>query len=113
MARTISDQLEDERMRALIRDLRGLGLQLSEQGPPASEGVLAGKTLVLTGTLPDWTREQATERIMAAGGRVTGSVSKNTDYLVAGESAGSKLAKAERLRVPVLDEDGLRELLDQ
>ena len=75
-------------MRALIADLRGLGLQLREEGPPPSEGPLAGKTLVLTGTLPDWSREQATERIMAAGGRVTGSVSKKTDYLVAGESAG-------------------------
>jgi DNA ligase (NAD+) len=111
MARTIRDQLDDERMRALIADLRRLGLQLREQGPPPSEGPLVGKTLVLTGTLPHWTREQANERIMAAGGRVTGSVSRNTDYLVAGESAGSKLAKAERLAVPVLDEDGLRAVL--
>ena len=59
---------------------------------------------MLTGTLPQWSREQATERIMAAGGRVTGSVSKKTDYLVAGESAGSKLEKAQRLGVAVLDE---------
>ena len=66
---------------------------------------------MLTGTLPQWSREQATERIMAAGGRVTGSVSKNTDYVVAGESAGSKLEKAERLGVAVIDEDGLRGLL--
>jgi DNA ligase (NAD+) len=113
MARTISDQLADERMLALIADLRELGLALREEGPPPSEGPLADKTLVLTGTLPHWTREHATERIMAAGGRVTGSVSKNTDYLVAGESAGSKLAKAERLAVPVLDEVGLRELLEK
>jgi len=63
--------------------------------------------------LPQWSREQATERIMAAGGRVTGSVSKKTDYLVAGESAGSKLQKAERLGVVVLDEAALRELLGQ
>jgi DNA ligase (NAD+) len=63
--------------------------------------------------MPNWSREQATERIMAAGGRVTGSVSKKTDYLVAGESAGSKLAKAERLEVPVLDEAALRALLDE
>ncbi len=112
MARTIREQLDDERMRALISDLRSLGLQLHEQGPPPSEGPLVGKTLVLTGTLPHWTRERATERIMAAGGRVTGSVSRNTDYLVAGESAGSKLAKAQRLAVPVLDEDGLRAVLE-
>ena len=67
---------------------------------------------MLTGALPDWSREQATERIMAAGGRVTSSVSKKTDYLVAGESAGSKLAEGGALGVPVLDEAGLRELLD-
>ncbi len=66
---------------------------------------------MLTGTLPNWSREQATEAIMAAGGRVTGSVSKNTDYVVAGEAAGSKLEKAQRLGVPVLDEEGLRGLL--
>ena len=73
-----------------------------------------GRTLVLTGTLPDLTREQATERILAAGGRVTGSVSGKTDYLVAGDGAGgSKLEKAERLGVAVLDEAGLLALLDQ
>jgi DNA ligase (NAD+) len=113
MAALISTQLADERMRALIADLRELGLCFAEEGPPPSEGPLAGKTLVLTGSMPNWSREQATERIMAAGGRVTGSVSKKTDYLVAGESAGSKLEKAERMKVPVLDEAGLRELLGQ
>jgi DNA ligase (NAD+) len=113
MAALISEQLADERMRALIEDLKELGLQFAEQGPAPSEGPLNGKTLVLTGTLPEWSREQATERIMAAGGRVTGSVSKKTDYVVAGESAGSKLQKAERLEVAVLDEAGLRKLLGQ
>ncbi len=98
-------------MRALIADLRELGLRFHEEGPPPSEGPLAGKTLVLTGTLPELSREQATERILAAGGRVTGSVSKKTDYVVAGESPGSKLEKAERLGVAVLDEAGLRALL--
>ena len=99
-------------MRALIEDLREAGLRFAAEGPAPSEGPLAGKTLVLTGTLPQWSREQATERIMAAGGRVTGSVSKNTDFLIAGESAGSKLQKAERLEVAVLDEAGLRRLLE-
>jgi DNA ligase (NAD+) len=111
MAASIRAQLDDERMRALIADLRQIGLRFEEEGPPPSEGPLAGKTLVLTGSLPDWSRETATERIVAAGGRVTGSVSKKTDYVVAGESPGSKLEKAERLQVPVLDEAGLRELL--
>ena len=87
-------------------------MRLEAEGAPPGEGVLSGRTLVLTGTLPDLTREQATERILAAGGRVTSSVSKKTDYLVAGEAAGSKLEKAERLGVPVLDEAGLLALLD-
>jgi DNA ligase (NAD+) len=113
MARLIRDQLDDPRMRELIADLRQIGLCFQEEGPPPSEGPLAGKTLVLTGSLPNWSRETATERIMAAGGRVTGSVSKNTDYLAAGESPGSKLEKAERLGVPVIDEAGLRELLGE
>ncbi len=111
MALTIHDQLHDEQMLELIDDLRGQGLHFEEEGPPPGEGPLAGKTFVLTGTLPSLTREQATEAIVAAGGKVTGSVSKKTAYLVAGESPGSKLANAERLGVPVLDEDGLRELL--
>jgi DNA ligase (NAD+) len=107
----IHAQLQDEQMRTLIADLRGLGLRLEEEGPPPGEGPLNGKALVLTGTLPTLTREQATERILAAGGRVTTSVSRRTDYVVAGEAAGSKLEKAERLRVPVLDEGGLEALL--
>jgi DNA ligase (NAD+) len=111
MAAKIYEQLQDEQMRALIADLQQLGLTLQEEGPPPGEGPLAGKTFVLTGTLPELTREQASEMIVAAGGRVTGSVSRKTDYVVAGESAGSKLAQAEKLGVPVLDEAGLRELL--
>ena len=112
MADKIHEQLADPQMRALIDDLRAQGLTLELEGPPPGEGPLAGKTFVLTGTLPDLTREHASERIVAAGGRVTSSVSKKTDYVVAGENAGSKLAKAESLGVPVLDEPGLLELLD-
>lgn len=73
---------------------------------------LAGKTLVLTGTLPEWTRDEATRRIMAAGGKVSGSVSRKTSWVVAGEEAGSKLEKAQALGVPVIDEAGLRALLE-
>jgi DNA ligase (NAD+) len=111
MAQSIRSQLQEERMRTLISELREAGLGFHEEGPPPSEGPLAGKTLVLTGSLPDWSREEATARITAAGGRVTGSVSKKTDYVVAGEAPGSKIEKAERLGVAVLDEAGLRGLL--
>jgi DNA ligase (NAD+) len=112
MAQSINAQLHDERMLALIGELRELGLRFHEEGPAPSQGPLAGKTLVLTGTLPELSREAATERILAAGGRVTGSVSKKTDYLVAGDSAGSKLEKAQRLGVSVLDESALLALLE-
>ena len=111
MAQTIHEQLADPLMRALIEDLRDEGLRFEQEGIPPADGPLAGKSLVLTGTLPTLTREEATELIVAAGGKVAGSVSRKTDYLVAGESPGSKLANAERLGVPVLDEEGLRELL--
>jgi DNA ligase (NAD+) len=112
MAASIREQLDDERMRALIADLRELGLCFQEEGALPSEGPLAEKVLVITGTLPTLSREQATELIQAAGGRVTSSVSKKTDYLLAGEAAGSKLQKAERLGVPVVDEAGLHGLLE-
>jgi DNA ligase (NAD+) len=112
MAQRIADQLRDPQMLGLIEDLRAVGLRLEEEGPPPGEGELSGLTLVLTGTLPTLTREQATERLVAKGAKVTGSVSKKTSYVVAGESAGTKLEKAERLGVPVLDEDGLLELLE-
>jgi DNA ligase (NAD+) len=111
MAVVIHEQLSDPAMRTLIEKLRAHGLRLQEEGPPPAEGPLAGKTLVLTGSLPNLTREEATEQVLAAGGRVTGSVSKRTDYVVAGESPGSKLQKAERLGVTVLDEASLHELL--
>jgi DNA ligase (NAD+) len=111
MAYSIHAQLADERMRELIARLKEEGLRFHEEGPPPSQGPLAGTTLVLTGSLPEWSREQATEQIMAAGGRVTTSVSSKTDYVVAGEAAGSKLEKAERLGVRVLDEAALRALL--
>jgi DNA ligase (NAD+) len=111
MAATIAAQLAAPAMRELIERLRAAGLQFAQAGPPPGEGPLAGKTFVLTGTLPALTREAATELIMAAGGKVTSSVSKKTDYVVAGESPGSKLEKAERLGVAVLDEGGLEALV--
>jgi DNA ligase (NAD+) len=115
LARTIAQTLAEERTRELIEKLRRHGLQMEDDGPPPEveeQGVLAGRRLVLTGSLPELTREDATELIEAAGGKVTGSVSKKTDYVVAGEDPGSKLTKAEELGIEVLDEDGLRALLE-
>jgi DNA ligase (NAD+) len=113
LASTIVETLAEKRTRELIDHLRKSGLNLEQEGPdPAADGPLAGKTLVLTGTLPELSRERATELIEAAGGKVTGSVSGKTDYVVAGEDPGTKLRKAQEVGTTVLDEDGLRELLD-
>jgi DNA ligase (NAD+) len=112
LAELVHGQLADPQMRALLDDLRSLGLRMEQEGPPPGEGPLRDKTFVLTGTLPDLSREQATERILAQGGKVTGSVSKRTSYVVAGAAPGSKLEKAERLGVPVIDEAGLLTLLE-
>jgi len=95
-----------------IDQLRAAGVHWQEGAPQrAAAGTLAGLTLVLTGTLPTLTRDDAKALVEAAGGKVAGSVSKKTDYVVAGADAGSKLAKAEELGVAVLDEAGLRNLL--
>ena len=111
LAEMVVSQLADPVMRGVFEDLRRLGLRLEQEGPHQGRARCATTPFVLTGTLPDLTREEATERIMAAGGKVTGSVSKKTSYVVAGASPGSKLAKAEKLGVPVIDEAGLLGLL--
>ena len=111
LARTVHETLAEERVRELIETLRRHGLTMEEESPaPPSEGPLVGKTVVLTGTLPNLTRPDATALIEAAGGKVTGSVSKNTDYLVAGADPGTKLTKAQELGTEILDEPGLLEL---
>jgi DNA ligase (NAD+) len=102
---------------AILSDLVDAGVAPERPAPPppvgeeAKGGPLAGMTVVVTGTLPGFSREEAEEAIRVAGGKPGGSVSKKTAYLVAGENAGSKLAKAQELGVPVLDEDGFRRLL--
>ncbi len=99
----------------VIKQLRAGGVRW-EEGPPApgkKAGALAGKTFVLTGTLPSMTREEAQEQIESRGGKVAGSVSKKTDFVVAGEEAGSKLEKAQQLGVAVIDEAGLRKMLKE
>jgi DNA ligase (NAD+) len=98
--------------REMIDRLRSAGIALTApKRARAADGKLAGKTFVLTGTLPTLTRDEATDLIVQAGGKVTGSVSKKTDYVVAGTEAGSKLTKAEQLGIAIIDEDGLRQLL--
>jgi DNA ligase (NAD+) len=105
----------DEATRDVLRELVEVGV-VPERPVlrPVGEGgtgPLDGRTLVVTGTLPGFTRPEAEEAIRAAGGKPAGSVSKRTDYVVAGENAGSKLAKAQELGVPVIDEDAFRRLL--
>ena len=113
MARSVADFFSREENRALVDRLReeGLTMETALGEPGEGAGALDGLTFVLTGTLPNWTRDEARQRIEAAGGKVTGSVSGKTSYVVAGEDAGGKLAKARDLGVAVLDEDGLRDLL--
>jgi DNA ligase (NAD+) len=96
----------------LIKELRELKLRFEQEAVTTGDELpLAGRTFVLTGTLERLTREQATERIEELGGKVTGSVSGKTDYVVAGDTPGSKLDRAQELERPVIDEDELERLL--
>jgi DNA ligase (NAD+) len=100
----VVDYFSDPAGRALVEKLRSHGVNFTEPRAVVAGGPLSGKTLVITGTLPTLSRAKATATIEAAGGRVTGSVSKSTDFLVAGEEAGSKLDKAKSLGVAIIDE---------
>ena len=115
MALQIAESLGDDATWALVEKLRekGLRLEADESERRRQGGPLEGKTVVLTGTLPELTRDEAAAMVKAAGGKVTSSVSKKTDYVVAGESPGSKLAKAEKFGTKILDEAGLRDLVSQ
>jgi DNA ligase (NAD+) len=121
IGRVVAEGIErffaDEHTRDTLHRLidAGVSAEAPPPGAPAepAEGPLSGRTLVVTGTLPTLSRSEAEEAIRAAGGHPAGSVSAKTDYLVAGDKAGSKLAKAEQLGVPVIDEDGLRRLIGE
>ena len=112
IAASVQDWFGDSRNRALLERLRraGLNFESSLYQPAAAAGAFAGKTFVLTGTLPALTREAATAMIEARGGKVSGSVSKKTDFVLAGAEAGSKLAKAQSLGVRIIDEAEFRKL---
>lgn len=119
----IRHALDDEHLRTELDALRDLGVRFVEvpitvdldadpdAAPASSDDPVTGRTFVLTGTLPSMTRDEAKARILAAGGQVKGSVSKRTDYVVAGDEAGSKLTKAQELGLTILDEAGLLALL--
>ena len=112
VAQSIANFLAEAHNVEVIEQLRAAGVHWTETEPTARAPLpLAGKTVVLTGTLPTLSREDAKEKLEAAGAKVAGSVSKKTDYVVAGAEAGSKLEKAQSLGVPVLDEDGMLKLL--
>ncbi|GAB3188387.1 NAD-dependent DNA ligase LigA [Hydrogenophaga aquatica] len=112
VARSLHTFFQQPHNREVVEQLRACGVHWPEgEMAPTAPQVLAGKTLVLTGTLPTLTRDEAKAMIESAGGKVSGSVSKKTDYVVAGAEAGSKLDKAQELGVAVIDEAGLRELL--
>jgi DNA ligase (NAD+) len=116
VAAAIARYFDDEHTRDTLHRLIDAGVTAEAPAPGAAvapaEGPLSGKTLVVTGTLEGFSREEAEEAIRAAGGHPASSVSKKTDYLVAGEKGGSKLTKAEQLGVPVLDEDAFRSVLE-
>ena len=97
--------------RALVEKLKEAGVEMTAE-KKVRTSQLEGFTFVLTGTLPNLTRDEAKQKIESAGGKVSGSVSKKTSYLVAGEEAGSKLDKARELKVQILDEAGLLKLLE-
>ncbi len=111
VAGSILQFFQESRNRELVERLRKAGLRFEHEVRKRAGGPLQGLTFVLTGTLPNLTREDATARIEAAGGKVTGSVSKKTSYVVAGEEAGSKLEKARQLGIAVIDEARLLEMI--
>ena len=111
VAGSIARFFAESHNQGVVRALREQGVE--PQAPEAQRSAgLSGYTFVLTGTLPTWSREEASSQIVAAGGKVSGSVSRKTSYLVAGEEAGSKLEKATELGVAILDEAGLKALLE-
>jgi DNA ligase (NAD+) len=112
IAQSVHDFFHSKYGQEAIRDLAAMGVKMEAAGPAATKRTLEGKTIVVTGTLAKYGRDEINEIITQHGGRAAASVSKNTDYVVAGEKAGSKLDKAKHLGVPVLSEDEFERLLN-
>jgi DNA ligase (NAD+) len=112
IAQSIYDFLQSEFGRETIADLQSLGVKMTAEKAAGGSAKLQGKTLVVTGTLAKYGREEIEELIARHGGRAASSVSKNTDYLVAGEKAGSKLEKAKQLGVKVITEEEFEEMVE-
>jgi DNA ligase (NAD+) len=110
-AKSIYDYFHSERGAKLVEELRELGVKLTYDKKVPKGSVLSGKTLVVTGTLKNYGRKDIEDLIKSLGGKTAGSVSKKTDFVVAGEEAGSKLEKAKELGVKVLDEDEFQKLI--
>jgi DNA ligase (NAD+) len=111
-AEALAAFLAEERNREVIAKLEAAGVVLTAERARPAEGVFTGLTFVVTGTLPTLSRKEASTLIEGAGGRVTGSVTKSTDFLVVGDDAGSKLARARELGIPQLSEGDLLARLD-
>ena len=111
MAQSIHTWFADVNNHTLLEQLKAHGLNFDSARQEKAEGILVGKTVVLTGALPGLSRDEATQMIEAAGGRTSSSVSKKTDFVLAGEATGSKYVKAKELEITILDERAFRELL--
>ena len=112
MAQSVADYFSLEKSKQIIREIHELGLNTQNLSEPADteNTVFAGKTFVITGTLPGYKRSEAAAIIEKLGGKVSGSVSKKTDFVLAGEEAGSKLTKAQQLGITVIDETEFRKM---
>ena len=113
MAYQIIDFFQTDSNRDLIERLRKEGLVFTVEEEATTGDALKGKTIVITGTLPTMGRREATELLQTHGAKVTGSVSKKTDYVLAGENAGSKADKARELGIPIISEDEMYEMIEE
>ncbi|MFJ6076836.1 NAD-dependent DNA ligase LigA [Pseudarthrobacter sp. NPDC092419] len=112
IAAALKEWFAEDWHREIVDRWAAAGVRMADERDESTPRTLEGVTVVVTGSLPNFSRDEAKEAILVRGGKASGSVSKKTDYLVAGESAGTKLDKAEQLGIPVLDEEGFRKLLD-